>query len=358
MIDPSDMEAGAHNLLVNCAQIQEGETVLIVHEDPQLGWYDEPVLSAIEEGVRKLFIEPEIMRVGPPGGGDGERAKRATADFDCTIFLARIGDQDRFDDPLPGHRTVMVYARNGAMLGSDFGKADHRAMLEFKQAINRVTASAKQIEITCGLGTNFVGSPEYQELDAPQDVSVQRFPMAVPAPVEAKGFSGRVALARYLTPTGSQVYDPPHLQIEGVVFAEVENGRIAGFSGDRQEVEKIEQHYASVSTQLGIEPDYVHSWHAGIHPACAYDSDPADNPDRWSNFIFPNPRILHFHTCGNYAPGEICWMVLDPTIAVDGEVLWKNGRLMTDQFSETKAVLDTWPELKNLFGQPELRIGV
>jgi hypothetical protein len=26
---------------------------------------------------------------------------------------------------------------------------------------------------------------------------------------------------------------------------------------------------------------------------------------------FANPRYLHFHTCGNYAPGEIAWSLFD-----------------------------------------------
>jgi hypothetical protein len=57
---------------------------------------------------------------------------------------------------------------------------------------------------------------------------------------------------------------------------------------------------------------------------------PQPDPDRWSNSVFTSPRWLHFHTCGAYAPGEICWMVGEPKVEVDGKALWREGRLWLD----------------------------
>ena len=74
--------------------------------------------------------------------------------------------------------------------------------------------------------------------------------------------------------------------------------------------------------KFGIDPDAIHSWHAGIHPACAYEGEAARDPDHWSNTVFTNPRFLHVHTCGANPPGEICWMVLDRTVKVDGVAIW------------------------------------
>ena len=111
------------------------------------------------------------------------------------------------------------------------------------------------------------------------------------------------------------------------MFAHIENGRICGFDGDAAEIAAIRRHYARVSGRFGIDADVVHSWHAGIHAGCRFDGRPGDNPDLWSNSVFGHPRYLHFHTCGDYAPGEICWMVANPSIVADGEVLWADGRL-------------------------------
>jgi hypothetical protein len=41
---------------------------------------------------------------------------------------------------------------------------------------------------------------------------------------------------------------------------------------------------------------------------------------------FANPRYLHFHTCGNYAPGEIAWSLFDARVQLDEEVYWEAGR--------------------------------
>ena len=138
----------------------------------------------------------------------------------------------------------------------------------------------------------------------------------------------------------------------------VENGIIVDFSGDREQVAKIRLHYNMVANKFGIERDIVHSWHAGIHPGCNYLEKASDNPDRWSNSVFTNPRFLHFHTCGNYAPAEICWMVLDHTICVDGTNLWQNGRLCLENFTNTNACLTKWPQLKEYFANPAQNVGL
>ena len=121
---------------------------------------------------------------------------------------------------------------------------------------------------------------------------------------------------------------------------------------------RIEDHYKSVSDQFGIDASAIHSWHAGIHPGCDYKSSAADDPDRWSNTVFTNPRFLHIHTCGAYAPGEICWMLLDHSIAIDGTKLWDGGRLMPGAFEQTATCLEKWPGIKPLFDNPAQGIGL
>jgi hypothetical protein len=86
--------------------------------------------------------------------------------------------------------------------------------------------------------------------------------------------------------------------------------------------------------------------------------DAVDDPDRWSNSVFTNPRFLHVHTCGNYAPGEICWMLLDPTVSIDGTRMWDNGRFIPNAFSKTEQCIESWPELAPLFENPAQSIGL
>ncbi len=194
--------------------------------------------------------------------------------------------------------------------------------------------------------------------DGGGDVGVKRFPMGVPQPIVSDGFKGRVALGRYLTPTGSKAYDPPHVAIDGNVFAHLDGHRIVDFTGEAGQVTTIRQHYEHVAGLFEIEPFIAHSWHAGIHPGCRYSDTVEANPDRWSNNVFTHPRLLHFHTCGNYAPGEICWTILDPTVVVDGTALWEDGVLHPTRFESGQHCFAEWPELDDLFAAPVTPIGI
>ncbi|MGB0629754.1 MAG: hypothetical protein ACPGRZ_03590 [Alphaproteobacteria bacterium] len=354
-----DLAAGCRNLLLNCARLEAGQSVLIVQEDPALGWYDREMAEALAAEVRSLGAEARVLQVaGPEVEADAIRVDDASADHDCIVYLARLGDMDRFEASTDGKTRVMSYARNAGMLASPYGTTDHQVFLDLKEAVNDVLLGADRILVTCPLGTNLSGTVTDRERENAADVKVRRFPMGVPQPVIASTFSGKVALARYLTPTGSQPYEPAALKIASPVFAIVENGRIAGFEGDTDTVDSVKAHYKVVSEKFGIDRDAIHSWHAGIHPACAYEGDAARDPDHWSNTVFTNPRFLHVHTCGAYPPGEICWMVLDHTVEIDGVKLWEKGRLLTDTFGGISACVEKWSVLKDLFDAPSDRIGI
>lgn len=358
MTDAETLASGARNLLIDCAGLTTGEDLLIVHESPGLGWYDLDMPMAVAAEARRMGMDVRLLEAGAPGAEPDRQVADAVAGSDRVIFFARIGDQDRFAPQVPGKTVVMCYCRDAGMLASSYGTTSHRAMTALKHAVDDVLLGASRITITCPLGTEMAGTVPEAVRRQRMDVSVRRFPLGVPQPVTAEAFSGRVALGRYLTPTGSQPYDPACLEIDSPVFAEVAGGRITGFTGDSAAVARVRTHYARVAGTFSIDPDAVHSWHAGIHPGCSYAADIADDPDRWSNTVFTNPRFLHFHTCGSYAPGEICWMVLDPTVRVDGAALWENGRLRVDDFAPTRACCADWPELRALFAAPSDTIGL
>ena len=353
-----DLVAGARNLLINCAELTPEQTLVIICEDPALGWYDQDVAEALENEARNMRITPTVLHVGAPGNDKNPEVVDAVGNHDCALFLARIGDQDRFADPVPGKKTIMCYARNAAMLASTYGRADHRAFLQLKEAVNDILLAATNIRMTCAKGTDISGSVSKSDREEPGDVSVRRFPLGVPQPLDASEMSGRVALANFLTPTGSKMYEPASVKIDEVVFAEVQDGRIADLTGNINIVGDIRDHYQMVSKKFGIQDDNVHSFHAGIHPGCSYDTTAQADPDRWSNTVFTNPRVLHFHTCGDYAPGEICWMIIDHTLSVDGKNLWQDGRMCLDDFDTTRQCLEDWPELKQMFAEPAQAIGL
>ncbi|MEM9061689.1 MAG: hypothetical protein AAGD13_14610 [Pseudomonadota bacterium] len=327
-LDEGDPRAGARNLLLDCAGLVAGQRVVILAEDPALGWYDAEAPEVTAETARDMGGDVALLRVGGPDAALAPGLDRLAAQADIVIFFARIGDQARFcERPYPGH-CVMVYARTAAALGSPFGSRPHREMLGLKSAVHDRLFGATAVRVTCPKGTDLSGKVPNIQPESASDVTILRFPMCVPAPMPAATFSGRVVLSGWLTPTGSRVYHPNSLRLEHDVVAEIENGRIAGLSGPSRAVEAIRRHYDRVATQFGLDADAVHSFHAGLHDGCFHNRPIEDDPDLWSNTIFGSPGYLHFHTCGAEPPGEICWMIENPTVSADDIEIWSAGRLM------------------------------
>jgi hypothetical protein len=262
--------------------------------------------------------------------------------------LARIGDQDRFEVNHHGPGKLMTYTRTLEQLQSGLGTVPHAAMVALKTAVNDIFDNAENIEITCPFGTQVQGKAPQKIDQTATDVSVVRFPAAVSQPIPASTFSGRVAFRHGLAPTGSKVYSPACLSLPEGIIAVIEQGVISSFEGNDKDIGAVQDHYRQVAEQFNIEPWIVDSWHLGLHPATAFPLDPQVDLDRWSNTMFTSPRYLHFHTCGAYPPGEICGMVEDPTVKLDGEVLWKDGHLMATNFKALAKVAHYWPELNLL----------
>lgn len=346
------------NLLINCAGLTSSDSLLIVYEKPELGWYGKGVAEAIANAAESLGIAVQLLEVGAPKNQKDQNVIDAMASHSSTLFLARIGDQDRFATPTPGKKIVMCYIRDLEMLTSQFGGLPYQATLDIKLAIDQLIDQSTEIKIQCPLGTDCSVRLDPSESSANNEVTVRRFPMGVISPIDGKSLNGRVVLANYLTPTGSGVYDPANLELDNPIIAEVENGRVTKFSGDANTAKKVEHHYQMVANEFGIDADTIHSWHLGMHPGLTYLQKAADDPDRWSNTVFNHPRFLHFHTCGNYAPGEICWMLKDPTVLLDGQPLWQAGKLNPMAFELTANALERWPVLEKLYAEPAGKTGL
>lgn len=351
-VDAAALQAGARNLLVSCAGLSAGDHVLIVAEDPALGWYDDNASKALADTAKSLDISAEIVRCGAPRNTKDGDVFAAVEAAQNVVFMARIGDQDRFDAVLPGRTRTMVYARTAPQLASLYGCTPHSSMKRLKWAVDAVMGSGEAITVTCPLGTKLTGTPPAAGPTAPADTAVQRFPMGVPAPTLASAFSGEVVLAHYLTPTGSRVYEPASCVLSAPVVAEVAGGRLINLRGAAEVIDAVRAHYRHVAGLFGIDADAVHSFHAGIHPGVDFAGRIDDDPDHWSNTVFTHPRFLHVHTCGAYAPGEICWMVLDPTVTVGDLMLWDGGRFNFDGLAARDPGLADEPGLKTLFGAP------
>ena len=342
------LEVGLTNLLQGAIDLQPGQRVLLVQEHPKYGWYDSELPKALREfAIDQLEAVVEVLEVEEPSNSAHPQLEQMLKQqhWDWIIFLARIGDQDRFEVNHHGPGKLMTYTRTLEQLQSGLGTVPHAAMVALKTVVNEIFDGAENIEITCPYGTHLQGKAPQSMGQKSTDVAVVRFPAAVTKPISASTFSGRVAFRHGLAPTGSKVYSPSCLSLPQGIIAVLDQGVISSFEGNASDIAAVQNHYRHVAKQLNIEPWRVDSWHLGLHPATAYPLDPQVDLDRWSNTMFTSPRYLHFHTCGAYPPGEICGMVEDPTVTLDGEVLWKDGHLMATNFKALAKVAHYWPEL-------------
>ncbi len=353
-----EVRQGARNLLERCARTRAGDRLLIVHEPLDLTYYDPDLANIVADVGRAIGAEVTIVETpfDPVASKLPESLKPHMQASDQTVFLARIGDQIRFADIGTGSRAVISYALSKQMLGSAFGTANYDGFVALKDAIDQLIFCSDTIEVSCPSGTSFCGRAPRLDNNG-GDTSICRFPMLIFTPVAAGGFSGKVAMPGFLLGTGSKYYQPYVHKFDGQVMAHFKDGRLTGFEGSHEDIKQAERHYDFVAHKYGIQRDYVHSWHAGIHPGCGYDQPIARDYERWGGSAFGNPRLLHFHTCGAYAPGEISWNITDPTVTIDGIDVWKDGVLHPENIPGGAEILAQYACCKATFENPTREIG-
>ena len=99
---------------------------------------------------------------------------------------------------------------------------------------------------------------------------MKRFPMSIFSPLPAVNFDGCIAQNGFLVGTGSQYYEPYACEFKKTLFVEFSGNKITDFRGDAADITTAKNHYNFVAEKYGINPNYVHSWHAGMHPSCSF----------------------------------------------------------------------------------------
>ena len=341
-----NLKKGALNLILNCAELSPHKKVLIVAENEKFGWYDKFVAKIVQKYCTELEIAANLLMIEEPTEENSYKIQKLSSKYDCIIYFSRLGDLKRFEN-VHSCKVVMSYARNINMLASQFGTTNYKIHLDFKKSIDEVFINTKKLKISCPSGTDVTGNC-YKVFSYNNDVAIKRFPMVVHSPISANLLSGVVVVEKFLTSSGSSFYSPSNIKLNEKVKFYIKNGHIQSVIGNEKDVCNIKKHYDYVSNKFEIKRDIVHSLHSGIHNGLLSKSIKLNNPDYWSNTVFANPNYLHFHTCGDYAPGEICWILKNQTIRVDDLNLWQNGNIMYNNFPLLMKCIDKWPELLTL----------
>ena len=335
---------GALNLLQNCVEVRPGQVLLLIEEDRHIAYFDGLTADIIAQEARDLGATVLTLST-PRVDGPNEVPEALTAAMphvDHTVFLNRIGDQMRFRS-LPGDGTkTMVYTLDMDTLASRAANYDHNLMVRMVNLFNDALNGRSRWHVTCPAGTDVQGdmpAPLPHSTPASGGFAVRLFPMSVHKPIPADTMHGKIVLERWVTGTNTHAYSPEVHYLNSPITVHVENGRAIGFDGNTDDVAAFRAHGKMVADKFGLDETMIHSWHSGLNPGTGYFASAKDDPVRWNGMIFGSPRHLHFHTCGDYPPGEINWHVIDPTVRFDDEVFLNDGEVSFFHTDAAQALL-------------------
>lgn len=325
---PANPAVGARNLLLGCAGVRPGDSVLLIVEPEGNPHYDPALTPFIASQARELGARVDILSVAPAAGPESvpPAMMQAIGAADHTIFLNRIGDQLRFA-PLPGSGTkTMSYALDMHFLASEFAAAPYGVWEGIEARLTAQLDAARSYRIQCPKGTDvsmeFGGARIAQRRTG--GFTVKNFPVMIVPPIPASGLSGKLVLSQALTSTYVHSYADSIVPLPAPLTLFLENGEIARMEGERKLVARAQAQFARVGELFGGPVWAVNSWHAGINAFTYFPRPALSDIDRWSSVVFGSPRYAHFHMCGSQ-PGDICGQIFDPTITFDESALWQSG---------------------------------
>lgn len=338
-----DIEAGARNLLLNCAGAKSGDRLLLVGEQTALPFFDSQLCNDVARVSDELGIVNEIVLAEPVADASNFpiAVNEAMQSADITIFFSRLGDQIRFSDS-PGKGTkVMTYTLSREHLASPFATIDYRMMHRVHDHLFSKIKGSKTYLIEAANGTSLTADlPDQSEngQTVANDFTVELFPVMIFPPVNFFNLNGRLVLEHFLLSSSTRAYADSVLYLDSPVTAVVENSRLIDFDGDAQLVTRIRRQLERAAAITGGDPYRLNSWHTGINPYTFYSGDLHANLEQWGTVTYGSPRYTHIHAAG-LDPGDVSIQLFDASIAFDGEPFWNRGKFVFLDSPETRDLL-------------------
>jgi hypothetical protein len=338
------IEAGARNLLLNCARAQAGARVVIVGERDDNPYFDPQLCNDVADVADRLGVDTEIILAEPVSGAS--EFPKAVADAmqsaDVTIFFSRLGDQARFAETPGDGRKIMTYTLTREHLQSPFAGIDFNVMKDIHDHLLARIKAAQRYRIEGANGTSLTARLRHASGSDAPDVSeftVELFPVMIFPPVNFSDLNGRLVIEHFVMSTSVRQFEDSVLYLESPVTAGVEDGRMVEFEGDAKLISRLRNQFERAAAITGGDPYRLNSWHTGINPYTFFDGNPYDYLERWGTVSYGSPRYTHFPAAGN-DPGDVSIHLMDASITFDDETLWDQGRFVYLDTPEVQGLLD------------------
>ena len=352
-----EIEAGARNLLLNCAEVTAGDSILLVGEQSESAYFDPVLCDDVAQVARGLGVEARVILAEPVANASQfpQSISDAMLAVDKTIFFSRLGDQVRFLETPGNSKKIMCYTLTRKHLASPFASASFKSMKKIHDLLARKIMGSKKyhIESDCGtrLDSEIIHDTESTK-PAMTEFSLDLFPVMIFPPVNFCNLSGQLLLRDFLLSSSTRKYSDSVLILNSPVMAIIENSTIVDFEGDTNEITKVKRQFERAAKITGGDAYALNSWHTGINPYTFFDGDPYADLELWGTVTYGSPRYTHIHAAGN-DPGDISIQLFDASISFDDELFWDKGKFVFLDRPEVQALLER--EEREMFNSSTIR---
>jgi leucyl aminopeptidase (aminopeptidase T) len=318
----SDFKEGILNLVQHCAQVREGENVLVLNER---GAVDLEVSECIAQMVRDAGATCRSV-----WGGSIEPRSTTLPDVMVDAILSadkvisnHTINRVLLDDYIRGKD--LVYVRNACRTVESvlhpharFHWGLVRAILAY---LEELCSQAREWRITSPAGTDISGqvsdgsdvADAFFVQDAESSRFVRVFPGEVFTPVGSKRANGKIIM-EYVNIKDNYPWDE-------VASITIENDEIKRIEGGER-AEQLSRSIEDNARKYGERAAFLDSWHGGMNPGARTPS-----PDDWSlRGATSSPAMMHFHLGRTKDP--ISAGNLFASIELDGRKVIDDGKLL------------------------------
>lgn len=353
-VDLELSKQGAVNLVVHCAEVQNGERVVMISERGRVHG-DLPVYVA--EAVEDAGGEGELLWVEALPEGLAFTDEQMTVLSSADKVIASVRDTSCLRDSLKGADVALlvwnlfttVDELNPESLASEHARYPWKIAKAIHDRLEELFIPGRKWRITAPSGTDLSGvfgdfsaRASYRE-DLWDEWSgrSRTFHGSVYRPVASLEANG-VIVGQF---TGGSRRVP----VETPPIFVIEKNELVTIEGEAKAQVLIEQYKRNLDVlvgRFGKNATLVDSWHGGTHPR----AEPAQN-------LLGNActQYMHFHLGrttgipGDYITAEIS----DHTIEIDGRPIYKNGELLVLDEPELQSIA---PRSKRPNGNSQYRL--